>query len=183
MKAAPASTMMLATRHVSGEISGESCASVSAPSCSLSCLLSRNFIEPVFTYFSDKLKVREEELADAHASLRHKASLLRPCDNIFYLVLFHQCIRVRCACVDSLDLTLAVTILDAVRADVSGIAHDCAPPGQINWCVKGRRVQNGCARRSLSLNQLRKFYSICIENSELYRARHNPQEIKHAGER
>src|ERR1043165_4010782 len=128
MKAAPAKTRMLATRHMSGEISGESCASTSALSFASSLLLSRDFKEPLFTYFSDKLIVREEKLVDVHSSLRHVALLLRPSDNIFYSVLFHQCIGVRRACVDSLNLTQAIIILDSVRADMAQITHDRPPP-------------------------------------------------------
>src|SRR3954464_2223276 len=101
MKAAPAKITMLAMRHMSGEISGASGTSVSAlasvRSCSLSFLRSSDFVEAVLTYFSDKLKMREEKLVDPQKLvdppallLLHIASLLRPRDNIFYPILFHQ---------------------------------------------------------------------------------------------
>src|SRR5690348_6872850 len=123
MKAEPARITMLATRHMSGEISGASGVNDSPFACPSSILRSRDFVEAVLTIFSDKFIMREEKLVDAHALLPHDASLLRPDDNIFYPVLFHQSIRIRIARVDSPNLTLALIVLNPVRADVAGIAH------------------------------------------------------------
>src|SRR5947209_8536521 len=114
--------------------------------------LRARFVEAVLTCFTDLPEPREEIFVECHAPLPHLLAFERPDDDVLDAVLRDERRGFRRACVDALQVGLALRVVNAVRPDVAGVAQECAPPRQVNGVIISRRVQNQRARRRSALN-------------------------------
>src|SRR2546421_920654 len=113
--------------------------------------LRARFVEAVLTCFTDLPEPREEIFVECHAPLPHLLAFERPDDDVLDAVLRDERRGFRRACVDALQVGLALRVVNAVRPDVAGVAQECAPSGQVNGVIISRRVQNQRARRRIAL--------------------------------